>query len=52
LSRALKNFQVIVSFKEAARFSLFLKNNEKMRIGDFDSNNYMVIGNSFDCPVE
>lgn len=26
----------------------FLKNNEKMRVGDFDSNNYMVIGNSFD----
>lgn len=26
----------------------FLKNNEKMRIGDFDSDNYMVIGNSFD----
>jgi hypothetical protein len=26
----------------------FLKNNEKMRVGDFDSDNYMVIGNSFD----
>jgi hypothetical protein len=26
----------------------FLKNNEKMRVGDFDSSNYMVIGNSFD----
>jgi hypothetical protein len=27
----------------------FLKNSEKMRIGDFDSENYMVVGNSFDC---
>lgn len=26
----------------------FLKNQEKMRIGDFDSDNYMVVGNSFD----
>jgi hypothetical protein len=36
-------------FQGGRKVLAFLKNNEKMRIGDFDSNNYMVIGNSFDC---
>src|SRR5688572_16783492 len=36
-------------FQEGRKVLAFLKNNEKMRIGDFDSENYMVVGNSFDC---
>src|SRR5688572_21424926 len=36
-------------FQEGRKILAFLKNNEKMKIGDFDSENYMVIGNSFDC---
>jgi hypothetical protein len=36
-------------FQEGRKVLAFLKNNEKMRIGDFDSENYLVIGNSFDC---
>ena len=36
-------------FQEGRKVLAFLKNNERMKIGDFDSENYMVIGNSFDC---
>jgi hypothetical protein len=35
-------------FQGGRKVLAFLKNNEKMRVGDFDSDNYMVIGNSFD----
>lgn len=36
-------------FQDGRKVLAYLKNKEKMRIGDFDSENYMVIGNSFDC---
>ena len=36
-------------FQGGRKVLAFLKNNEKMRIGDFDSENHMVVGNSFDC---
>lgn len=36
-------------FQQGRKVLAFLKNTEKMKIGDFDSHNYMVIGNSFDC---
>ena len=36
-------------FQGGRKVLAFLKNQEKMRIGDFDSENYMVVGNSFDC---
>lgn len=36
-------------FHEGRKVLAFLKNNELMNVGDFDSQNYMVIGNSFDC---
>lgn len=35
-------------FQGGRKVLAFLKNHEKMRIGDFDSDNYMVVGNSFD----
>jgi hypothetical protein len=36
-------------FQHGRKVLAFLKNNERMKIGDFDSDNYMVVGNSFDC---
>lgn len=35
-------------FQGGRKVLAFLKNHDKMRIGDFDSDNYMVVGNSFD----
>jgi len=36
-------------FQEGRKVLAFLKNNDMMNIGGFDSKNYMVVGNSFDC---
>jgi hypothetical protein len=36
-------------FQEGRKVLAFLRNPEKMNIGGFDSTNYMVVGNSFDC---
>lgn len=36
-------------FQQGRKVLAFLKNNEKMKIGNFESDNYMVVGNSFDC---
>lgn len=36
-------------FQQGRKVLAFLKNTERMKIADFDSDNYMVIGNSFDC---
>jgi hypothetical protein len=35
-------------FQQGRKVLAFLKT-ERMKIGDFDSDNYMVLGNSFDC---
>ncbi|MEJ1239591.1 DUF932 domain-containing protein [Chryseolinea sp. T2] len=36
-------------FQGGRKVLAYLKNTENMRIGEFDSENYMVVGNSFDC---
>lgn len=36
-------------FQGGRKVLAYLKSTENMRIGDFDSDNYMVVGNSFDC---
>lgn len=35
-------------FQQGRKVLAFLKNEEKMRVGDFDSDSYLVVGNSFD----
>lgn len=35
-------------FQQGRKVLAFLKNEETMRVGDFDSDSYLVIGNSFD----